>query len=242
MPGPAPTRTAPATLRPRISLGEVRSLRYRLPDGHRTTVHVATYPRAEVTLRLVELEPPQPLASWCTRSGVADALVAGFFVTPDGPALGEVWIGGRRRPSRPMDPRWAPLRGCLAVDDGTVAMAPRHALPAVPRGGSAPGRPPARRGRAGARAGGGRPRGILGDPGAVRLRRRRRAAPAGGRRDRGRLAGGHRERGPLCARGRAHPGGAGRPRARSRVRVRPQPRRRRVDEPGCGRAAAQHPP
>jgi hypothetical protein len=134
MPGPAPTRTAPATLRPRISLGEVRSLRYRLPDGHRTTVHVATYPRAEVTLRLVELEPPQPLASWCTRSGVADALVAGFFVTPDGPALGEVWIGGRRRPSRPMDPRWAPLRGCLAVDDGTVAMAPRHALPAVPRG------------------------------------------------------------------------------------------------------------
>ena len=134
MPGSASMCTAPGTPRPRIGLGEVEALRHRLPDGRRTTVHVASYALSEVTVRLVELDPAQPLAAWCARAGVPDALVGGFFVTPHGPALGEVWIDGRRRSSMPVDPRWAAARGCLAVDDDGVAIAPRHALPTAPRG------------------------------------------------------------------------------------------------------------
>lgn len=99
-----------------------------------TTVHVATYPRALVSAAVVALPSPEPLHSWCTRSGVTDALVGGFFVTPAGPPLGEVWREGRRMPSAPFDPLFADARACLHVEGDRLTIAPLAALPRSPAG------------------------------------------------------------------------------------------------------------
>jgi len=113
---------------------EVRSRRVALADGTATTVHVAVYPRALVSAAVVALPAPEPLHSWCARSGVPDALVGGFFVTPAGPALGEVWRNGRRVPTAPFDPLFAATRACLHVDGERVTIAPRAGLPGAPAG------------------------------------------------------------------------------------------------------------
>lgn len=112
----------------------LRSWRLDLGPGGATMVHVAVYPRALVSATVVALPTPEPLHAWCTRSGVRDALVGGFFVTPDGPPLGEVWTKGRRVGSTPVDPRFAGRRSCLHIDRERTAIAPLAALPAVPAG------------------------------------------------------------------------------------------------------------
>lgn len=103
------------------------------PDGA-TTVHVAVYPRAVVAAAIVALDAPEPLPAWCVRSGVRDALVGGFFVTPAGPPLGEIWTGGRRVDAEPFDSRFAASRACLHVDGERIAIAPRALLPNTPLG------------------------------------------------------------------------------------------------------------
>lgn len=113
---------------------EVGSRRVDLGRRTGTTVHVAVYPRALVAATVVAFPAPEPLPSWCARSGVADALVGGFFVTPQGPALGEVWSAGRRLPSAPFDARFAAARACLHVDGDHVAVVPLGAVPPDPRG------------------------------------------------------------------------------------------------------------
>ena len=94
--------TAP-TLSPSPTIGEFRSFRHPLADGTSTEVHVAAYPRRRVAMRVVALGEPEALESWCRRAGVADALVGGFFVTPVGTPLGELWVGGARRATTPFD-------------------------------------------------------------------------------------------------------------------------------------------
>ena len=113
---------------------DVQRRRVDLGDGAATTVHVAVYPRALVSPAVVALPAPEPLHAWCARSGVSDALVGGFFVTPEGPALGEVWVEGRRVGTRPFDARFAPDRACLHVDGDLIAIAPLSALPTAPIG------------------------------------------------------------------------------------------------------------
>lgn len=103
-------------------------------DGAATTVHVAVYPRAALTTAIVRLPAPEPLESWCARTGVGDALVGGFFVTPAGPSLGELWIGGRRVETVPFDPRFSAARSCLHVDGERIAIGPLAGHPADPVG------------------------------------------------------------------------------------------------------------
>lgn len=122
------------TLSPAPPLGAVRSFRHPLADGAATTVHVAEYPRRGVALRVVALGESEPLESWCRRAQVSDALVGGFFVTPAGAPLGELWVAGRRMPSVPFDPPSGPGRSCVAVDGRRVRLARRRRLPAAPRG------------------------------------------------------------------------------------------------------------
>jgi Phosphodiester glycosidase len=113
---------------------EVRSRRLDLGQGAATTVHIAVYPRALVSATVIALPTPEPLPSWCARSGVRDALVGGFFVTPQGPALGEVWSDSRRVPTVPFDAPFAAHRACLHLDGDQVAIVPLGAAPASPLG------------------------------------------------------------------------------------------------------------
>ena len=113
---------------------DVRSQRLDLGQGAATTVHVAVYPRALVAARVVALPAPEPLHAWCASAGVRDALVGGFFVTPGGPALGEVWSDGLRMDTTPFDPRFAAGRACLHVDGEHVTVLPLGELPSTPAG------------------------------------------------------------------------------------------------------------
>jgi hypothetical protein len=115
--------------RPRL-----RTLKHGLPDGSRTTVHVAAYP-AHTPVRVELLSPPAPLVSWCEESGATDALVGGFFARQGGgEPLGELWLRGRRVPSLPFDEPWGSTRSCLAVERGRVRLAARDELPRRPEG------------------------------------------------------------------------------------------------------------
>ena len=113
----------------------VRRFSHVLPDGARTTVHVATHPARSTHVRLELMGRPVPLASWCEQSGVAHAIVGGFFVRQgDGTPLGEIWRRGERVPSVAFHAPWGATRSCVAVDDAGVRLAPRDDLPAQPAG------------------------------------------------------------------------------------------------------------
>lgn len=121
-----------ATLSPPVR--HLGAHRVDLGGGAATTVHVAVYRRDAVAAAVVHLPVPEPLPRWCARAGVGDALVGGFFVTPGGPALGEVWVGGRRAGTRPFDAPFAGGRACLHLDGAAAAVAPLTGLPSIPRG------------------------------------------------------------------------------------------------------------
>ena len=113
---------------------DLASRRVTLGDGRGTTVHVAVYPRASVGAAVVAMPAPEPLPAWCRRTGVAHALVGGFFVTPGGPALGEVWVEGRRVRTAPFDARFAPGRSCLHIHGDLLRIAPLAGMPTDPVG------------------------------------------------------------------------------------------------------------
>jgi hypothetical protein len=125
--------TAPS-LTPTPTIGELRSFRHPLADGTSTEVHVAAYRRRRVAMRVVALPEPEPLERWCRREAVGDALVGGFFVTPVGTPLGELWVDGLPLASTPFDPPSGPGRSCVAVDGRRVRIDGRARLPAAPRG------------------------------------------------------------------------------------------------------------
>lgn len=134
----------PQTARPPVRTGEAapagplpRALvrrRVALDDGAATTVHVATYPRAAVAPAVVPFPAAEPLRPWCARAGVADALVGGFFVTPAGPPLGALVVGGRPVAAAPFDPRFAAARACLHIDGPRLAVRPLGELGDAPAG------------------------------------------------------------------------------------------------------------
>lgn len=80
------------------------------------------------------MEPPSTLLHWCGVNEAPNAMIGGFYVRPGGPPLGDLHIGGRRRPTLPFDPPWGAHRACVHADDGTIALAARSQLPADARG------------------------------------------------------------------------------------------------------------
>jgi hypothetical protein len=112
----------------------LRSERVRLADGAETTLHVAAHPRASTQVRVVRLPRPEPLVAWCTRSGVHEAIVGGFFARPHGRPLGELRTRGVVRASMPFDAPWHGVRACVHVERGVVAVRRRDELAATPRG------------------------------------------------------------------------------------------------------------
>jgi hypothetical protein len=117
------------TLAPRYEL-----LRHRLADGEQTTVYVVCFPRRETRLSIEHFAVPQPLDRWCQQSGIREAIVGGFFLLPRGPALGDVWIDGRRIETEPIPDQYQAARAAIHTEAGEVRIAPRAELPARPAG------------------------------------------------------------------------------------------------------------
>jgi hypothetical protein len=103
-------------------------MRVRLPDGARTTLHVASHDRRTVAARLVVLDEPTPLVRWCRATGVRDAVVGGFFLRARAVPLGYVQVDGLTRPSVAFDPPWCDVRACVHIDDGGLRIARRDQL------------------------------------------------------------------------------------------------------------------
>lgn len=112
----------------------LRSFRVTLADGAQTTVHVAAHALAETRVRVVRLTRPEPLAAWCGRTGIAEAIVGGFFVRPGGRPLGEVRTHGIARETTPFMAPWHKIRASLHIDRGSVAIGPRDSFCTAPRG------------------------------------------------------------------------------------------------------------
>lgn len=123
---PVPARAAPS--------GDVRRLRHALPDGGRTTVHVAEYAADRVEIRVAVLRGQRRLEGFCARRGVGDAIVGGFFTRPDGLPLGEVRTRGVERRHVPFTAPYGDHRACVHVQGGRAQIAARDALPRRPHG------------------------------------------------------------------------------------------------------------
>src|SRR5918997_6242622 len=115
--------SAQRALRPWRRQPSVARLRPRLADGARTSLHVAAFPLAAVTVRVVQLDGQEPLVRWCRRAGVAHALVGGFFVRPGNAPLGELRIGGAAVESVPFDAPWDGVRACVHAGPDGIAIA-----------------------------------------------------------------------------------------------------------------------
>jgi hypothetical protein len=115
--------------------GVPATVRVVLGDGAESTAHVRVLDAARTEARLVVLRRPEPLAAWCARSGVEDAIVGGFFVRqPVCLPLGEVRTHGVKRRSIPFDSPWDGVRSCVHVEGGRLDVTPRERLPDRPRG------------------------------------------------------------------------------------------------------------
>ena len=112
----------------------VVSMRSRLADGGVTTVHVAAFPLAAVTVRVVRLAEPESLVRWCRRTGAANAIVGGFFVRQGNAPLGQLRIADEAIEHVPFDAPWGAQRACVHAGPAGVAIARRSELPGVPRG------------------------------------------------------------------------------------------------------------
>jgi len=130
LPAPSPAREAVRPPRP----GQARRLRVALADGARTTLHVATHDLARTQVRVAVARGQQRLETLCAARGARDAIVGGFFTRVDGAPLGEVRTGGVLRRHAPFAEPWRATRACVHVEGGRVRIAPRDALPALPRG------------------------------------------------------------------------------------------------------------
>jgi hypothetical protein len=123
-PAPAPRRRPPS----------VATLRHRLDDGARTTLYVATFPLDAVDVRIARLDGSESLLRWCRRTGVAHAIVGGFFVRPRNTPLGELRIAGEQLASVPFDAPWDGERACLQIEPAGLTVARRPQLAPEPSG------------------------------------------------------------------------------------------------------------
>src|SRR3954453_6406695 len=129
-------RAVAASLTSDTSAREAAAARLSLPlaGGVQTTIHVAAYELAATEVRTVVLRRPEPLAGWCARHRVTDAIVGGFFLRSSGRPLGEVRTRGIPRMSRSFLRPWDRERACVHIHGGAVRIARRPALPTRPRG------------------------------------------------------------------------------------------------------------
>jgi len=127
-PAPPPLRRLlPARVLPRRS-ARIDHTRVVLPDGARTTLHVATYDREAFGARVVAFDEPTQLARWCRQQDVRHAIVGGFFLRPDYTPLGQLQLRGAAHPYAPFDAPWGDVRACLHIDQARISIARRDDL------------------------------------------------------------------------------------------------------------------
>jgi hypothetical protein len=131
---PLPLRRLLATDAMPRRRARVERLRWRLPDGARTTVHVASFDRRAYGARVLAFERPEPLVRWCQNQGVAHAVVGGFFARPDYVPLGEVRIDAAPVRSLAFDAPWGAVRACVQIDGAELRIARRDQLAPHPAG------------------------------------------------------------------------------------------------------------
>jgi hypothetical protein len=119
---------------PRQGASAPASFRVELSDGLGTTVHLAAYDLRQTEVRVVALSQAEPLAAWCARARVSEALVGGFFVRESAQPLGELRLSGIPWNSVPFVAPWSAVRSCVHVEGGALRIARRQNLPLVPRG------------------------------------------------------------------------------------------------------------
>jgi hypothetical protein len=127
---------ATQTLRSTWPIPAVRCERVRLglDDGRATTAHVAHFPRAGTRVAVVGFPRPRRLVEWCREARAPHAIVAGFFVRPEGRPLGELRIDGIARDHVPFAAPWGGRRACVAVRYGAVQIDSRPAFAGSPAG------------------------------------------------------------------------------------------------------------
>ena len=122
------TRAIPSTR------GRLERVRLPLEDGLATTIHVARFRRDAVWATVVRFPRPRRVVEWCVLSGVQHAIVAGFFVRPEGRPLGELRLDGIERDHEPFASPWGGRRGCVRVRDGRIEIASRPEFADSPPG------------------------------------------------------------------------------------------------------------
>jgi Phosphodiester glycosidase len=109
-------------------------VRRGLDDGGAATLHVARFPRADTKTSVVAFPQPRRLVGWCAETGIRHAIVAGFFVRPEGTPLGELWIDGAARDHEPFAAPWGGRRACVRIRNGAVQIDSRRAFSRSPAG------------------------------------------------------------------------------------------------------------
>jgi len=127
-------RTAPPSTEVEAAKPPLERRRLRLADGAATTLHVARFGRRTFLPRVVALQPCSTVRDWCERSGAEHAIVGGFYMRPGGPALGDLWIGGKVLSTEPFDAPWHEQRACVHIHRGEVRLAARQELGSKARG------------------------------------------------------------------------------------------------------------
>jgi hypothetical protein len=117
-----------------VERSRYRLARHRLADGQETTIYVVRHPLAALRPRIHCFRQPRRLDLWCSKHGVQEAMVGGFYLRDPFRPLGELWIGGREQPGEPFPDTFRALRPALHLDGGPPRIAPRGALPERPDG------------------------------------------------------------------------------------------------------------
>ena len=108
--------------------------RDRLGDGAETTLYVVRHAREGLRARARVFRQPRRLDHWCSKHGVAEAVIGGFYRRDPFRPLGEVRVDGRAVPGEPFPERYAGVRPALLCDGGGIRIARRAELPAGPDG------------------------------------------------------------------------------------------------------------
>ena len=130
----AAIRTHSLPGQPRQGSSAPVTFRAELSDGLGTTVHLAAYDLRDTEVRVVVLPQAEPLAAWCAKAAVTDALVGGFFMRASAGPLGELRLAGIPWDSVPFASPWSAVRSCVHIEGGELRVARRPDLPLVPPG------------------------------------------------------------------------------------------------------------